>query len=120
MYALLICQNPDERAFLSLVLQRAGLAVTTAGTLERALDTWQERPADIILITSAGDPLDEARRIRAETSVPLIQLVEGSSEATCAQALELGADLVVARPFGVRLLVAQVKALMRRARNVAV
>ncbi|HNS49720.1 MAG TPA: response regulator transcription factor [Anaerolineae bacterium] len=118
MYALLICQNPDERAFLSLVLQRAGLAVTTAGTLERALDTWQERPADIILITSAGDPLDEARRIRAETSVPLIQLVEGSSEATCAQALELGADLVVARPFGVRLLVAQVKALMRRARNV--
>lgn len=118
MYALLICQSPDERAVLSLVLQRAGLAVTTAGTLERALDTWQERPADLILITSAGDPLDETRRIRAETSVPLVQLVEAGSEATCAQTLDLGADLVLVRPYGVRLLVAQVRALMRRARNV--
>jgi DNA-binding response OmpR family regulator len=118
MYALLICQNPDERAFLSLVLQRAGLAVTTAGTLERALGTWEDRPADLILMASAGDPLDETRKIRAETSVPLVQLVDCGSEETCAQTLELGADLVVSRPYGVRLLVAEVKALMRRARDV--
>ncbi len=118
MYALLICQNPDERAFLSLVLQRAGLAVTTAGTLERALDTWQERPADLILIDSAGDPLDETRRIRAETNVPVIQLLDCKDEETCIQILELGADLVVTRPYGARLLLAQVRALMRRARNV--
>lgn len=118
MYALLICHNPDERAFLSLVLQRAGLAVTTSATLERALDTWQERPADLILIDSAGDPLDETRRIRAETNVPVIQLLDCGGEETCIQTLELGADLVVTRPYGARLLVAQVRALMRRARNV--
>jgi len=117
MYALLICQNPDERAFLSLVLQRAGLAVTTAGTLERALDTWQERPADLILIDSAGDPQDETKRIRAETSVPVIQLLDCRGEETCIQTLELGADLVITRPYGARLLVAQVRALMRRASN---
>jgi len=118
MYALLICHNPDERAFLSLVLQRAGLAVTTAGTLERALDTWEERPADLILVASIGDPLEETGRIRAETSVPLIVLVDGGTEESCAQTLEQGADLVVPRPYGVRLLLAQVKSLMRRARNV--
>jgi len=118
MYALLICHHPDERAFLSLVLQRAGLAVTTSATLERALDTWQERPADLILIDSAGDPLDETRRIRSETSVPVIQLLDCGGEEACIQTLDLGADLVVTRPYGARLLVAQVRALMRRARNV--
>jgi DNA-binding response OmpR family regulator len=118
MYALLICPNPDERALLSLALQRAGLAVTTAGALDRALDTWEERPADLILIAAAGDPLDQIRRIRAETNVPVIQILDGSSEETLSQVLEAGADLVVARPFGARLLIAQVRALMRRARNV--
>jgi DNA-binding response OmpR family regulator len=117
MYALLICQNPDERALLSLVLQRAGLAVTTAGTLERALDTWQERPADLIMISSAGDPLDETKRIRAETNVPIVQIVDRGGEELLSQILESGADMVVARPHGARLLVAQVKSLMRRASN---
>jgi DNA-binding response OmpR family regulator len=118
MYALLICPNPDERALLSLALQRAGLAVTTAGALDRALDTWEERPADLILIAAAGDPLDQIRRIRAMTNVPVIQILDGSSEETLSQVLEAGADVVVARPFGARLLIAQVRALMRRARNV--
>jgi DNA-binding response OmpR family regulator len=119
MYALLICLNPDERALLSLVLQRAGLAVTTASTLDRALDTWEERPADLILIAAAGDPLDQIRRIRAETNVPVVQILDGVvEEETQFQILELGADLVILRPYGARLLIAQMRALMRRARNV--
>jgi DNA-binding response OmpR family regulator len=119
MYALLICQNPDERALLSLILQRAGLAVTTAGVLDRALDTWQERPADLILIATAGDPVDQVRRTRAETNVPIVQIPDGViGEESHFQILELGADLVVPRPYGARLLIAQVRALMRRAGNV--
>jgi len=119
MYALLICLNPDERALLSLVLQRAGLAVTTASALDRALDTWEERPADLILIAVAGDPLDQIRRIRAETNVPVVQILDGVvEEETQFQILELGADLVIRRPYGARLLIAQVRALMRRAGNV--
>jgi DNA-binding response OmpR family regulator len=119
MYALLICSNPDERALLSLVLQRAGLAVTTASTLDRALDTWEERPADLILIAAAGDPLDQIRRIRAETNVPVVQILDGVvEEETQFQILELGADLVILRPSGARLLIAQMRALMRRARHV--
>ncbi len=35
MYAMLLADNADEKAVLSLVLQRAGLAVTTAHDLER-------------------------------------------------------------------------------------
>ena len=50
MYALLLTQDPDERAVLSIVLQRAGLAVTTANELERAMRTWPERPTDLIVL----------------------------------------------------------------------
>jgi hypothetical protein len=39
MYALLLARDSDEKAVLSLVLQRAGLAVTTSNDLERALRT---------------------------------------------------------------------------------
>jgi DNA-binding response OmpR family regulator len=116
MYALLIAGNADEMAVLSLVLQRSGLAVTTADELERALRAWPERPADLILMALGGDdPLNNVRRIRAETAVPMIAIVNQVEEETHYELLETGADLVICRPFGARLLIAQVRALLRRA-----
>jgi DNA-binding response OmpR family regulator len=118
MYALLIAQNPDEKAVLSLVLQRAGLAVTTANDLERAMKSWQERPADLILLSVVGDPLVAVRRIRSETEVPAVAIVDQASEDLHYDLLEAHADLVIVRPFSVRLLIAQIRALMWRAGNV--
>jgi DNA-binding response OmpR family regulator len=118
MYALLIAQYPDERAILSLVLQRAGLAVTSANDLDRAMKTWFERPADLILIAVEGDPGEQVRRIRADTEVPLLIITDPLSEEQQAQLLESGTDLVLSRPFSARLLVAQVRVIMRRAGNV--
>jgi DNA-binding response OmpR family regulator len=119
MYALLLAQDPDEKAVLSLVLQRAGLAVTTSNDLERALRTWPERPADLILLAlSDDDPLADVRRIRAETTVPAALIVSQVGEETHYELLEAGADLVVPRPFSARLLIAQMRALLRRAGGV--
>jgi DNA-binding response OmpR family regulator len=115
---MLIAQNADERAVLSLVLQRAGLAVTTASDLERAMKSWMERPADLILLAVAGDPLAQVRRVRAETEVPLAVIVEPVGEDLHYELLEAGADRVLARPYSGRLLIAQVRALMRRAGTV--
>jgi DNA-binding response OmpR family regulator len=118
MYALLIAQNADERAVLSLSLQRAGVAVTTAQDLERAMNSWFERPADLILLAVGGDPVDHVRRIRADTEVPVVAVVDEVSEDVHYELLERGADLVVPRPFSARLLIAQLRALLRRAGNV--
>lgn len=115
MYALLLTQDADEKAVLSLVLQRAGLAVTTSSDLEHALRTWPERPADLILLASESDDvLADVRRIRAETAVSIVAVSRVDEDAHYAL-LEAGADLVVPRPFSARLLIAQVRALMRRA-----
>jgi DNA-binding response OmpR family regulator len=118
MYALLLAQNSDERAVLSIVLQRAGLAVTAGANLERALRIWPERPADLILLALPGDPLVHLGTIRAETTVPVIVIANQVDEDLHFDLLEAGADLVVSRPFSARLLIAQAQALLRRAGNV--
>jgi DNA-binding response OmpR family regulator len=118
MYAMLLADNSDERAVLSLVLQRAGLAVTTAHDLERAMKTWLERPADLIAAALGGDPLAHVGRLRVETPVPIILIVNPVPEDVHSALLETGADLVIFRPFSARLLIVQVRALMRRAGTV--
>jgi DNA-binding response OmpR family regulator len=119
MYALLVTEDADEAAVLSLVLQRAGLAVATAYGLERAMLNWPERPADLILVALPGpDFLAQVRYIRAETEVPLGIVVGSIEEDVHYALLEAGADLVIPRPFSARLLMAQVRALLRRAGSV--
>jgi DNA-binding response OmpR family regulator len=119
MYALLLAKDSDEAAVLSLVLQRAGLAVTTSRDLERAMQSWAERPADLILLALPGLlPQDQVRRVRAETHVPLIMIISSTDEELHYALLQAGADLAVVRPFSARLLIAQVRALLRRAGGV--
>jgi DNA-binding response OmpR family regulator len=114
MYALLIAENADEMAVLSLVLQRAGMVVGTANDVSTAVQAWPERSADLVLIATGGDLLAQTRSLRAMTDVPLIVVGRVDEETHCA-VLEGGADLVIGRPFSAPLLIAQVRALMRRA-----
>ncbi len=116
MYALLIAEDPDDVAFFSLILQRAGLAVTTSRELEKAMSGWAERPADLALLAlPAPSPQEQVRRVRAETLAPLILSLNSNEEGLHCELLRLGADLVVAPSFNPKLLITQIVALMRRA-----
>jgi DNA-binding response OmpR family regulator len=116
MYALLIAEDADEGAILSVVLQRVGLAVNTTGNLELAMKTWSERPADVILLALHSLSVrEQVGRVRAETEVPLVLVVSVISEELHYALLKAGTDLVVVRPFSARLLIAQLDALLRRA-----
>ncbi|HUW08910.1 MAG TPA: response regulator transcription factor [Anaerolineae bacterium] len=119
MYALLVAPDGDEAAVLSLVLQRSGLAVTSARSIERAVQTWSERPADLVLAAlAADDPVAQVNRIRSETVVPLAIVVDPLQEELHYALLEAGADMVIQRPFSARLLVAQMRSLLRRSGGV--
>lgn len=119
MHALLIVEDADESAILSVVLQRVGLAVSTTKDLDLAMKRWSDRPTDIILLALHNlSPQDQVQRVRAETEAPLILVVSRVSEEQHYVLLKAGADLVVARPFSARLLIAQVDALLRRAGGV--
>ena len=119
VYALLIAEDPDEIAVFSTVLQQAGLAVTTVKDLERAMQNWLERPADIILLSLPHQPpQDQVRRVRTEAKVPLILVVNSTVEDLHCELLKSGADVVIAPPFSAKLLIAQIEALMRRSNAV--
>lgn len=121
MYALLIAKDEDEIAVFSTILQRVGLAVTTAKDMEWAMQTWTERPSDIILaVLSDQEAHEQVRRIRAETIVPLILKIQSADESLHCELLSLGADLVIVPPFSPKLLITQISVLMRRAGGVSV
>jgi DNA-binding response OmpR family regulator len=95
-----------------------GLGVTSTADLDRALKGWNERPVDLIVLSlHHGAPLDQLRRTRTETEVPIVAILSNSDEDALCQMLEAGADLAVPRPYSARLLGIQVRALLRRTKG---
>jgi DNA-binding response OmpR family regulator len=91
------------------------MTVSRSTDVERSLESWPTQRADLIVLTvGSSSPLSLVRRWRATTEVPLVVVAEGLEEAVHVVLLDTGADLVVQRPFSARLLVAQVRALLRR------
>lgn len=116
MHALLVAQDADELALLTVALQRAGLTVTSASVLERILQTGPGKPVDMVLLAPKDSPpVAQIRRFRAQTQVPLLIVVGRIEEAVQYELLEAGADLIVPRPYSAKLVIAQVRALLRRA-----
>jgi DNA-binding response OmpR family regulator len=116
MYALLLAYNADESAVLRLALQRAGFAARISTDLESAIQEWPAQPSDLVLLAFRGDvPVPLVRQIRAQTDVPFVILVDTLAEDLHIELLESGVDLVIFRPFSARLLISQLRGLLRRA-----
>jgi two-component system alkaline phosphatase synthesis response regulator PhoP len=110
----------DEARIVKLVrdyLERAGFDVLAAGDGETALTLARREQPDLIvldLMLPGVDGLDICRRLRQESSVPIIMLTARVEEADRIVGLELGADDYVTKPFSPGELVARVRATLRR------
>ncbi|MCF8062243.1 MAG: response regulator transcription factor [Deltaproteobacteria bacterium] len=113
----------DEEDILELVrfhLEREGYRVTCAETGEKALERVRSsRPALVVLdlMLPGIDGLEVARLLKADESLrelPIVMLTAKGEEADVVTGLELGADDYVTKPFSPRVLVARVKAILRR------
>ena len=117
MQALLFASHPEESAVLSLALQQAGMSVRTAKKLEPAVENWPETPVDLICIVLEDEYNHSSmaiKQLRGHTVVPIIVITEPQTESQEISLLEAGVDLIVHRPFGFRLLLARIRALLRR------
>lgn len=117
MLAILFAPDADEAAVLTLALQRAGFEVRRIRELERVLALLQDRPAELIFfaLVEDADGLDELiRQLRQESPSPIVILLEKEDESNRVALFSAGADLVLLRPIGARVLIAQLRALMRR------
>lgn len=116
MYALLLAYNADESAVLRLALQRAGFVSRVITDLKQAIHDWPNQPADLVLLAFPEDaPIPLVSDLRSLTDVPFLILTDPMAEEQHIGLLETGVDLVVFRPFSARLLIAQLRGLLRRA-----
>ena len=118
MKVLLIEDDPALSQGVSEGLRTAGYEVLAVGTGQEGLDfALGANPPDMVLLDLGlpdRDGYDVCREIRAVSSVPIIVISARDDEIDRVVGLELGADDYVPKPFGVRELVARIRAVSRR------
>ncbi len=110
----------DEPALVHAVtyaLRREGYEVESATSGQDGLDRALSNRFDLIvldLMLPALSGLEVCRRLREESTVPVIMLTARDAEADVVVGLEAGADDYVTKPFSTAELVGRVRALLRR------
>jgi DNA-binding response OmpR family regulator len=108
------------RRSLTYTLEQAGYAVTALPSAEEALLAVEERPPDLVLLDiglPGMDGLDALRRLRQRRDVPVIFVTARRRELEQVLGLELGADDYITKPFDPDVLLARVRAVLRRTRR---
>ena len=115
---LIIEDEPELVKVLRSYLEKAGFTILAAGRGDTGLATWEQRKPDLVILDlnlPGMDGLDVAREIRRKASTPIIMLTARVEETDELIGLELGADDYIPKPFSPRVVVARVRALLRRA-----
>ncbi len=109
----------DEAAilrFLKPALEANDYEMASAGTVAEAIKSIAARPPDIVLLDLGlpdGDGKDVLRRAREWSDVPIVILSARERETEKIEALDLGADDYVNKPFNVGELLARMRAALR-------
>lgn len=113
----------DEEDILELIqynLTREGYHVTAAETGEQALAKAQSKAYDLVvldLMLPGIDGLEVAKTLKNNEKtkrIPIVMLTAKGEEADVVTGLELGADDYISKPFSPRILVARIRAALRR------
>lgn len=119
---LLVDDEATIRDIVRRYLVADGFEVAEAGDGEDALRQFQARRPDLVVldIMMPGlDGLEVLRRLRAESDVYVILLTAKAEEVDKLVGLSVGADDYLTKPFSPRELVARVRAVLRRRRDMA-
>ena len=114
---LIVDDNASVRTLVRDYLSEQGLRVVTAENGQNALFTARLEKPDLILLDIMMPEMDGYQFIsayRKESETPIILLTAKLEETDKVLGLELGADDYVTKPFGMRELLARIRAVLRR------
>jgi two-component system KDP operon response regulator KdpE len=115
---VLVVEDDDEvRAVLVRELGSRGYRVQEAADGRAALERWEASRPDVVLLDLGlpdMDGLDVIRRIRRDAMTPIVILSARFAEREKVEALDLGADDFVTKPFGLAELHARLRVALRR------
>jgi DNA-binding response OmpR family regulator len=116
-HILIVDDDALMRRSLAFNLEQAGYRASTAADAESALEISRRDPPDLILLDiglPGMDGLDALQSFRQRADVPIIFVSARRRELDQALGLELGADDYVTKPFDLSVLLARIKAVLRR------
>jgi two-component system phosphate regulon response regulator PhoB len=117
---LIVDDEPDIVEFVQYNLRKEMYETLSAGDGLKALQLARSQRPDLVLLDlmlPGMDGLEVCRRLKAErdtAGIPIIMLTAKGEEADIVAGLEIGADDYVPKPFSMRLLLARMKAVLRR------
>jgi two-component system KDP operon response regulator KdpE len=115
---LVVDDEPQLTRVLRTGLKSRGYDVRTAADGLAGFETFSDWHPDLVITDLAMpnmDGLELCRRLRATSQVPIIILSAKGDEKIKVEALDIGADDFVTKPFGIDELLARVRASLRRA-----
>ena len=116
-HILLVDDDALMRRSLAFNLQQAGFRTSTAANAEDALSLAKQTAPDLVLLDiglPGMDGLDAIKRFKEQFHVPVIFLTARRRNLDEVLGLELGADDYITKPFDVDVLIAHIKAVLRR------
>lgn len=116
-HILLVDDDALMRRSLAFNLQQSGYTTSAAASGEDALQLARIDPPDLVLLDiglPGMDGLEALQRLKGSLGVPVIFLTSRRRELDEVLGLELGADDYVTKPFDLDVLLARIKAVLRR------
>jgi DNA-binding response OmpR family regulator len=115
---LLVDDEQPVQKLLTYPLEKEGYEVVPALDGQEALANFEQGQFDLVVLDimlPKIDGLEVCRRLRAQSSVPIIMLTAKAEEIDKVLGLELGADDYITKPFSMREFRSRVRAALRRA-----
>jgi two-component system, OmpR family, response regulator len=116
---LAIDDDPSVRQMIADYLADNEVRVTALASGREIADVMARETIDLVVLDlrlPGEDGMQIARKLRAESDIPIIMLTGRKDEADRVMGLELGADDYLTKPFSPRELLARIRALLRRSR----
>lgn len=117
MHILLVDDDAELCSLLREFLQREGFTVSCEHEGNRGLARAQEPGVDLVVLDvmlPGIDGFEILRRLRSQSTVPVIMLTARGEDVDRIVGLELGADDYLPKPFNPRELAARIRAILRR------
>jgi DNA-binding response OmpR family regulator len=118
MATILLVEDEFELArVVQRELESAGYQVCHAPDGSEAVHLFEQRTPDVVILDwmlPGMDGLEVLRHLRQGSAVPVLMLTARAEEVDRVIGLEVGADDYLTKPFGMRELIARVRALLRR------
>lgn len=119
-HVLAVDDDPSVRKVICNYLGDNDIRVTALASGREIAEVMKREIIDLLVLDwrlPGEDGLAIARRLRAESKVPIIMLTGRKDEADRVMGLELAADDYLTKPFSPRELLARIRALLRRTRE---